>query len=271
MFKDRSRSETEINDTELRANAPAVFAEFPMPGASARYTFLPTARIVDAMREEGWKPVEAQQANVRLIERKGFQRHMVRFQRRELVAEVGEYAPEVVLLNSHDRSSGYQIRAGLYRFVCKNGLMVADGLIPAVYVRHSGQELTQIIEASFQILDQIPVLAERVVGFRNRLLSEAEASVFASKALQLRYHDPTLAPIRPQLLLDVRRNEDVGNSLWAITNRVQENLLRGGMCDTTRMNRAGKPFRAMRQIRGLQANVAINLGIWQLAESLRQN
>lgn len=271
MFHKNSRSQLEITDSELRATAPAVYAESPMPGASGRYTFLPTARIVSAMRGEGWKPVEAQQMGVRRIERDGFQRHLIRFQRRELVAEVGDYAPEVVLLNSHDRSSGYQIRAGLYRFVCKNGLMVADGLIPAVYVRHSGQELTQIIEASFKILEQLPALADRVESFRSKSLSETEALEFAAKALGLRYSDPGRAPVRPELLLEVRRNEDVGDSLRTITNRVQENLLRGGMRDPTRVNRAGKPFRSMREIKGLQANVAINLGIWQLAEAFRHN
>ena len=43
------------------------------------------------------------------------------------------------------------------------------------------------------------------------------------------------------------------------------------MKDSYRLNRAGKPFRAMRAIRGLDANVKINLGIWSLAESFRQN
>ena len=34
-------------------------------------------------------------------------------------------------------------------------------------------------------------------------------------------------------------------------------------------HRAGKPFLPMRAIRGLAANVAINIGIWTLAESFR--
>jgi hypothetical protein len=41
------------------------------------------------------------------------------------------------------------------------------------------------------------------------------------------------------------------------------------MRDTSRVSRAGKHFRPMRAIRGLAANVAINLGIWDLAESFR--
>jgi hypothetical protein len=41
------------------------------------------------------------------------------------------------------------------------------------------------------------------------------------------------------------------------------------MRDAGRVNRAGKPFRPMRAIRGLGANVAITLGIWELAENFR--
>jgi hypothetical protein len=84
MFSDRSTSNTiEITESEIRSNAPAVFAESPMPGASARYTFLPTGRILDAMRGEGWKLVEARQIGVRRLDHSGFQRHMIRFQRRD--------------------------------------------------------------------------------------------------------------------------------------------------------------------------------------------
>ena len=70
-------------------------------------------------------------------------------------------------------------------------------------------------------------------------------------------------------MLEIRRREDAGNDLWTPTKRVSENLLRGGMQDTSGVNRAGKPFRHKRAIRGLAANVAINIGIWELAESFR--
>ncbi len=208
MFDSNSNSNIhrpEITDAELRSAAPAEFAEAPMPGASDRYTFLPTGRIVEAMRQEGWKPVEARQMGVRHLERAGFQRHLVRFQRRDQVAEVGDYAPEVILLNSHDRSSGYQIHAGLFRFVCRNGLMVPDSLIPSVYVRHTGDESPEIIQASFKILSQLRVLGDRVASFRRAILSEDTARAFAGQALQLRYPDPNRAPVRAVQLLAVRR------------------------------------------------------------------
>jgi len=271
ITSDRSNSHAlELPDSELRAVAASIFASGAMPGASSRYSFLPTSQIVDAMRAEGWKPIEARQSRPRLEARRGFQLHQVRFQRRDQAAVLNEYAPEVVLINSHDRSSGYELRAGLFRFVCANGLLVADSLLPAVHVRHTGQELQNIIQASFQILGQLPRIADRVADFRSVGLSESVQRQFAEKALALRYSDLTLAPIRAEQLLQARRSEDAGNTLWATCNRVQENLLLGGMRDEYRRNRNGQPFRAMRSIRGLDTNVKINLGIWTLAESFRQ-
>lgn len=272
MFNtDRSNSHAlELPDSELMATAPSVFASGAMPGVSDRYTFLPTAQIVSAMRGEGWKPIEARQSRPRTDARRGYQLHAVRFQRRDIIAEQGEFAPEVIVVNSHDRSSGYELRAGLYRFACSNGLMVADSLIPAVHVRHTGQELGQIIQASFQILEQLPRLSDRVADFRSVGLSSVAANQFAAQALAIRYPDPALAPIRAEQLLQPRRAEDAGMDLWNVANRCQENLLRGGMRDYNRVNRAGQLFRPMRSISGLASNVRINLGIWDLAESFRQ-
>ena len=261
----------EINDTEMMANAPSIFAQTAMPGVSGRYTFLPTAQIVTAMRAEGWKPIEARQSRPRMEARRGYQMHQVRFQRRDQIAELDEFAPEVILLNSHDRSSGYELRAGMFRFVCRNGLMVADSLIPAIHVRHTGQELNRIIEASFTILGQLPKLADRVALFRSISLTDSAARVFAEQALALRYLDPTTAPIRAEQLLDARRHEDAGMDLWSLTNRVQENILRGGMRDTARVNRNGRPVRPMRSIRGLDSNLKINLDLWEIAETVRLN
>ena len=111
ITSDRSNSHAlELPDSELRAVAPSIFAESAMPGASRRYSFLSTAEIVSAMRQEGWKPYAARQSRPRTEARKGFQIHQVTFQRRDQVAAQGEYAPEVVLLNSHDRSSGVILR-----------------------------------------------------------------------------------------------------------------------------------------------------------------
>ena len=98
------KTRVELSDDRIAYLAPSVFASQPVAGVSERYTFLPTSQILARMRSEGWAPVEARQQTVRVENRIGFQKHMLRFQRTELIAKAGEFTPELVLTNSHDRS-----------------------------------------------------------------------------------------------------------------------------------------------------------------------
>jgi hypothetical protein len=79
------------------------------------------------MQENGWLPVRAEQQSVRTEARRGFQKHLIRFARAEHLGswEKNPVRPEVVLLNSHDKSSAYQLHCGLFRLVCTNGMVVS--------------------------------------------------------------------------------------------------------------------------------------------------
>lgn len=259
----------ELTDDELRRHAPSIFAGQAMQGVSDRYAFLPTAQVVSRMREAGWSPVEAREQRVRLEGRAGFQKHLLRFQRRDLIAVKGEFAAEICLVNSHDRSSAYQIHAGLFRFICGNGMMVADSTFERVSIRHSGFTPDQVIDASFQVLDQIPQITAHVEDFRARRLSPPESKAFAESALLLRYEDLQTAPIAADKLLQSRRMEDAGDNLWNVFNRVQENLLRGGLKDYSRRKADGHRFPRTRAVAGLDENIRLNKSLWHLASVLK--
>ena len=265
----RSLARIELSDEQIRVQAPSVFAAAPVAGVSERYTFLPTAQIVGRMRQEGWAPVEVQQQAVRVEGRMGFQKHLIRFQRRDQIARPGDYTPEIALVNSHDRSSAYQIHGALYRVVCSNGLIVSDSTIERVSIRHSGHEADQVIEASFRMLAQIPQLTERVNAFRARQLTPGEQHTFAERALKLRWDDVKLAPVGVEKILWPRRTEDTGADLWSVYNRVQENLLRGGQRDYHQRRQDGRRIGRSRPISGLDESIKINKALWELAEALR--
>jgi hypothetical protein len=153
-------SRAELPNDQLRALAPSVFAAQAMPGVSSRYAFVPTAHLVARLRDAGWAPVSAVEQRIKIEDRRGFQKHLIRFQRRDVVPVKGEYTPELCLINSHDRSSAYQLHAGLYRFICANGMFVADGsAFERVSIRHAGFTPDEVIEASFRILDQVPAIS----------------------------------------------------------------------------------------------------------------
>ncbi len=263
------QSRHELDDDTLRRLAPSIFAGQAMAGVSNRYAFLPTAQVVSRMREAGWAPVEAREQRVRLEGRAGSQKHLLRFQRRDLIAVQGEYAAEICLVNSHDRSSAYKLHAGLFRFICGNGMMIADGTFERVSLRHSGFTPDQVIEASFQILDQVPQITARVDAFRARRLTAAESKAFAESAILLRYDDLATAPIGPDKLLQARRSKDAGDSLWNVFNRLQENLLTGGLKDYSRRKADGHRFPRTRAVTGLDENIRLNKALWHLAEALK--
>lgn len=259
-------SRRELADDQIRSVAPSVFAVSPLPEVSERYAFVPTAQIVSRLRESGWSPVMASEQTVRLEGRRGFQKHLLRFQRRDAQPVAGEYSPELVLINSHDRSSAYQLHAGLFRFVCGNGMIVADATFERVSIRHNGFTPDEVIEASFKLLENVPAITSRVESFRQRQLSVPEMNVFAGAALRLRFEDVAAAPIHPAKLLESRRYDDQGENLWHVFNRVQENLIRGGQRDFSRRREDGRRFPRTRAIAGLDQNIRLNRELWNLAE-----
>lgn len=254
-----------MSDERLRSRAPSVFASAPLPSVSERYAFVPTSQIVSRLRESGWVPVSAVEQRVILDERRGFQKHLLRFWRVDVVPVRGEFTAELVLVNSHDRSSAYQLHAGLFRYICGNGMVVSDGTFEHVSIRHSGFTPDEVTEASFRILEDIPAITARVEAFRSRSLTGPESREFATAALRLRYNEVQAAPITPEKLLELRRFEDAGQDLWHTFNRVQENLLRGGLKDDSRRRRDGKRYARTRAITGLDRNVRINKQLWELA------
>ena len=112
-----------LSDEQIARSAPAVFADSPHHEVSGRYGFVRTIDVIHGLRDVGWVPVRAKQPNVRKQDRRGVAKHLIRFRRTdaEPLGRVGDAVPEVVLFNSHDRTSAFQLNAGLFRMVCSSG------------------------------------------------------------------------------------------------------------------------------------------------------
>ena len=255
-----------LTDSELRSQAPSIFASGPSDGVSKRYIFVPTARIVEGLRQQGWVPVSVEEQTIRLQYRRGFQKHLLRLRLAEQMRTLSEWNVEMVVVNSHDGGCAYQLHAGLFRRVCSNGLVIADSSFEAIRFRHAGLDPDHVVQASFRVIDFMPKVAAQVGRFRDTALGSDESFRFARRALLLRYPTVAAAPVDPETLLRPRRTEDEGRDLWTTFNRVQENLIRGGLSDSHR-DRRGK-LRSIRCLRGIDSKVSLNKGLWGLAERL---
>jgi Domain of unknown function (DUF932) len=260
-----------ISDDQIRQLAPSVFASQPIESVSQRYSFLPTSSILRGMRENGWVPVRAEQQSVRTEARRGFQKHLIRFARAEHLEtwEKNQVRPEVVLLNSHDRSSAYQLHCGLFRLVCSNGMIVSDATFARISIKHSGFNPDSVIEASFKVLGAVPDIMNKVQIFQDRILTDAERLALATGAAAYRWEDPAKAPVSPAMLLNPRRYGDDGKDLWTTLNAVQENVIRGGQRDRSRRRPDGSRMPKSRAIKGIDEDLKLNKALWQMAEVLR--
>ena len=242
----------------LRAQAPAAFAENPFSTVSASYRFISTRELVGALLDAGFAATEARQARAR-GERAGYARHLLRFRALRTVVTLDEAIPEIVIVNSHDGTSAYQVRAGLFRPVCTNGLLAKLGDFGAIYVPHRGNVVANVVEAAQRILSQFEPVAVAVKGMAATHLSDRAQCEFAEEAVGICWKDQT--PVVPRQLLEVRRPADVGDDLWRVYNTVQENLIRGGM----QTRSANGRLRRTRGIRAIREDVRINTQLWQAA------
>jgi hypothetical protein len=246
----------------LQARVPAAFAEAPSEHLRSTYTFIPTAKVISALHDVGFLAVEARQAGSRKRS-PVHARHLLRLRRRFETVELGDAIPELVLLNSHDGTSAYQLRVGLYRPVCRNGLMVAMGTFAALYVPHRGDVLERVVVGALQMSDRFSDLQGVVARMRHTVLSVEQADEFLRRALALRYGEAVPSGLAVERLLTPKREEDVGDDVWVVYNTVQEWLMRGGVPRKTESGRRS----VTRGVRAIREDVRLNVGLWEIASS----
>lgn len=259
------RSASPLTDDQMRTVAPSIFASGAHASRSDRYTYLPTSEVLGALRREGFEPFMVCQTRVRHEDRRGFTKHMVRMRHAGQVNDAE--ANEIVLLNSHDGTSSYQLLAGLFRFVCSNGLVVGD-TVAEVRVHHKGSIAERVVAGAYEVREDFERVRMHRDAMRAVVLDAAEQGAFAEAALALKYEpDPMRpAPVPVSQLLHVRRSSDAGSDLWSTFNRVQEALVGGGLHG----RRADGRQMRTRPVQGIDANLKLNRALWMLAKSMRQ-
>lgn len=256
------RSNAPLSNEQIARYAPSVLAQEAHESRGDRYTFIPTIEVLDGLRREGFQPFEVRQTRVRDQGRREHTKHLVRL-RHESSITSQEEVPEIILLNSHDGTSSYQLLSGFFRFVCSNGLIAGD-VCNDIRVRHSGNVVDDVIEGAVRVLDNVEEIAGRIDTYKSITLAPQEQQVFANAALQLRWDDK--APVEAEQVLRTRRWADNKGDLWTTFNRVQENLLKGGLSARTTTGRRT----STRAVGGVNENVKLNRALWSLADGLAQ-
>lgn len=257
-----------LDNSQLMKFAPSIFAAEPYHKMSAKYGFVPTIEVIERLRKEGFLPFKAMEARTRIDDKRGFLKHLIRLRHVDTQAMVGGLFPEIVLVNSHDGASAYQMHAGIFRLVCSNGMIVADSTFEKLSIRHSGTVWEEAINNAMTIGQELPRIEDQVQQFSSIELTKSEQGVFAAAALELRWpkneDNKETAPITVEQLLRPRRYEDNKNDLFTTMNRCQESLIKGGIKGKGATNRR----MTTRAVTGVDGDIRLNKAIWSLTERM---
>lgn len=268
------RSEVPLSEDQMRAVAPSIFALGKHASRSERYSYIPTIDVLRGLRREGFEPFMVAQGASRIEGRAEFTKHMIRMRHhRDSSGQVQTKpeAHEIILINSHDGASSYQMLAGMFRFVCHNGLVVGN-VVDDIRIPHKGNIQGEVIEGAFRVLDAFNTVEAHAEGMKAVALEPPEELAFATAALALRFgegaEDRThrAPPVTASQLIQARRVEDVGHSLWTTYQRVQENVIRGGLLGRSAQGR----HQQTRPVQSIDRGVSLNRALWMLAEEMRK-
>ena len=253
-----------LTNEQLKAKAPSLFQNQPYHEVSSKYHFIGTIDIIEQLRNESWFPVAVSQSGVRDENKEGFQQHYVRFQHFSDLINPNANVVELLLFNSHDRSMSFSISAGVYRYICSNGLIIADSVFDSYKIKHLGDKENDVIDAVNKITQIKQKLLDKISKFESITLSKNEKEAFLQSAIPLRFEEH-LELDNPTELLTPLRIEDKKDDLYTVLNILQENFLSSKVSG---YNKETNRRFTSKQITSISKDVEINKGLWEIAERI---
>ncbi len=255
-----------LSEVQLQKSAPSIFATGGSEHVSSKYGFIPTIDVVRGLSQSGFHPVMAAQSKSRIEGRQNFVKHIMTFRHESNLDNLKKdgMISEIVLVNSHDGTTSYQLRAGVYRLVCANGLIVGDDVF-CRRVKHQGDVVERVVEAANDLIEIVPISVEKAKEWQGIELKSDQKAIFAQAALSLKWSEDE-ALMTPYQALEPRRLADAKHDLWTTFNVIQENIIRGGVRYRTE---SGSRMRT-RPVNSVGENVRLNTALWTLTEKMAE-
>ena len=188
-----------------------------------------TMNVVEELFDNGWSidgGYEEKNNKSGLVEKV-----MLKFRHNDLAQgslnKMNEVLPTFNIVNNF---KGYapSFNFGTYRMICSNGMWGTVGEVHHFNIKSNEQIHSGISEVNEIAAKQ----TNELYKFKGVDLEEAEIVEFAQESMKLRFDSTVRHAIDYRQILESRRNEDLGNSLWSVFNRIQENTSKRGLIKT---------------------------------------
>jgi hypothetical protein len=150
---------------------------------------------------------------------------------------------------------------GLFRGVCTNGLVCGQSF-GEVRVPHKGNVVEKVIEGAYEVLGVLTGWMRNAMQC-SRWRCQPRPVTLANAALKYRFGEDH-QPVTVSQLLTPRRREDYSDDLWTVYQRVQENLMKGGLSGRTAQGKSSRT----RAVTGIDGDVKLNRALWVMAENM---
>lgn len=221
--------------------------------------YIETVDVVNDLQKEGWKiggVHESRNRKTRQIDN-----NYIKLYHPDLTMKNNKGQTEclsnIYLTNSTNGKSALQVDYGLYRLVCSNGAITGVredvGRIP--HTEKGVRDYQFVINNVNNIAQQA---LSSFSGFKNKILTSKQIQKLAVDALKIRFGK--VQNINSEQLLNTHREEDKGDDLWTVFNRIQENLTKSNMIVDTN----GKLLTGTTSVK---QDIAVNQKLYSLVEA----
>ncbi len=254
-----------LSKEQIQERAKSVFAEKGADGTSEKYSHIPTYKIIEDMQLLGWGVTEVKEVKAR--RNAGYQKHLVIFRNNDIMIDGKDgdtVFPQILLTNSSDGKNAFTFRAGLFRLVCSNGLVISTQDFADLKIRHMGYDFEELQKTINAMVEKLPLTVESMNKFKQIKLNEEQILDFAKKALEIRFGEEEMNRIKIDYneFITPTRKEDEGNDVWSVFNVVQEKVMEGDFTYT-----AGVKTRKARKIKNFNQDIELNSKLFELASS----
>lgn len=255
-----------LSSEELLKVAPSIFSENPIETVSDKYAFVATHKLLDTFRDSGYYPIMASESKVRDEDNQGYQKHIIQFRSLENLLRPNAKAEfeDIILTNSHNRTSSFIVDLAIFRLVCSNMLVIPSKSFVHTSIVHVGFTEEKVKNAITEVTSYMPKIKEQVANFKTIHLSKAEEQMLANAAIDIRF-DTNTHYIKSEELLKVNHQEDEIPTLWNVYNRIQEAMIRGGVKMKNLVT--NKTFTS-KAINGIDATIKFNKELFEVVEKV---
>ena len=269
-----SKEMIRMTKDEVRKACPHAFATAPTnPAVSGKYVQANTETVIDDLARLGWYPVVAKQCRARKNSKGIRSFHMVAMEsddpRTNIYGMGGELEAKVriIIQNSHDGFNSFRFMVGAYRFVCENGMVIADAQFADFSIRHINYSFEELRGIVASVMEGIPATVSSINKMNSTILTDAQKQEMAVETLKIRKglskeDRITVNNETINELLTPIRQEDEGNSLWNVFNVLQEKMIKGTFFAP---GKNGKN-RKQRPITSIKKDLDYNQRLWEVAE-----